>query len=306
MRTEHLEILVELSKTQSMSMAGKNLHMSHQGISSSIASLENELGVTLVKRTQKGVYLTETGKKYVTIINQFLDEISKVKHEAADISEVANEMEGSLSIYGAPLFTIDILPKTISIFCKQYPKIELIIREAFSDQVIKEVEECHSEVGLVILEKSRSKNPFAHDPLIKFQALFTNPIYGLVAKTLPLASRKSVTIKELLNYPIVTFLESKNIVIRHIKSAPEIYGTPKVLFDTANTKSNCKAISQGLAVGFQTKYALQSIQYEIEQNDIIALPISDKINFICGYVTNSKCDLSPAASAFIDILKANC
>ncbi|UWG98418.1 LysR family transcriptional regulator [Dehalobacter sp. DCM] len=303
MRTEHLEILVELARTQSMSLAGKYLHISHQGISSSIARLEDELGVTLLTRTKNGVFLTEAGQEYVDLMNQFLIELAALKQKTTKRQhEKPSDLEGFLTIYNTHPFNIEILPNTILGFCRKYPKIKLISREVHTTQVIKAVEDGDSEIGLVMLLEG-TNNELAEKTSLKFEKLFINPIYGLVSKDLAISSRKSVSFKELLKYPLVAFLDSRNIVIKHILSNPDIYGKPKVVLDSDDTKTRSKIISEGGAVGFTNKYAL-SMRDEFPEN-VVAIPINDKLNFVCGYIRNVQYDLTLAAEAFIEFLKTN-
>lgn len=299
---------MELSKTESMSLASKVLHISPQGISSSIARLENELGFKLLNRTKKGVCLTEAGKKYVELSRHFLTDLSSLKQETLDAPNDVrlSELVGDLVIYSTNPFIMDILPKATSFFCKMHPNVKVSIREGHTEQVLEAVETGNSDIGLVMLLKEGKLNSFASHNNIKYVKLFSNPIYGLVSKNCTLSSNKSVTIKELLHYPLVIYMNSRNnIILNHILAHKDIYGEPKVITDSDSVPTRNKIISEGLAVGFSNRYALKSNRDTLSDN-IIAIPISDKLNFCCGYIINSACQLSKAAEIFIDILKINC
>ncbi|UWG98396.1 LysR family transcriptional regulator [Dehalobacter sp. DCM] len=298
---------MELAKTESMSLASKVLHISPQGISSSIARLENELGFKLLNRTKKGVCLTEAGQKYLELSSHYLNDLSALKLQTLDNPAAKSfELEGSLAIYSTTPFNIDILPKVTTFLCKMYPNIKLSLREGHTGQVIEAVVTGASEVGLIMLEKESKTNFLGTENHVKFYKLFSNPIYALVSKDSPLASRKSVSIKELLNYPLVIYMDSKNnIVLNHIMANKHIYGEPKVIMDSDNIPTRNKVISEGFAVGFSNRYTLRKSMDE-NPEEIIAIPISDKLNFYCGYIVNSQSALSAAAKVFINILKANC
>ena len=59
MQIERLNYFVEVARVQSINSASESLHISQQALSQSMHSLEKELGVTLFKRSNKGIQLTE-------------------------------------------------------------------------------------------------------------------------------------------------------------------------------------------------------------------------------------------------------
>ena len=65
MRTEHLQYLMAITDGKTINAVSEALHISPQGLSSAIASLESELNCPLLIRTKRGVYVTEEGKQLV-------------------------------------------------------------------------------------------------------------------------------------------------------------------------------------------------------------------------------------------------
>lgn len=61
-----LENFIEVSRQMSFTKAAKNLYISQQGISKSIKSLEEELGILLFYRTSSSIVLTEYGSCLLT------------------------------------------------------------------------------------------------------------------------------------------------------------------------------------------------------------------------------------------------
>ena len=58
MRLEQLSYLIEITRLRSISRAAETLHISQPALSASVKSLETELGRTLFKRTNRGIFLT--------------------------------------------------------------------------------------------------------------------------------------------------------------------------------------------------------------------------------------------------------
>ena len=61
MRMDQLEYLIEISKNRSLNAAAKKLHISQQALSTSIKTLEDELGFKVLYRSYQGVALTPKG-----------------------------------------------------------------------------------------------------------------------------------------------------------------------------------------------------------------------------------------------------
>ena len=55
MRLEQLEQLILISKEKSFNAASEHLNISHQALNTSIKKLEEEIGVSLIKRTHRGL-----------------------------------------------------------------------------------------------------------------------------------------------------------------------------------------------------------------------------------------------------------
>ena len=55
----HLKYAVEIEKTGSITKAANNLFMGQPNLSKAIKELENEIGITIFRRTTKGVAPTE-------------------------------------------------------------------------------------------------------------------------------------------------------------------------------------------------------------------------------------------------------
>ena len=63
MRLEQLSYVQTVAQCGSMNLASEQLHVSQQAISKAIRQLENELGIAIFVRTNKGVVLTPQGQR---------------------------------------------------------------------------------------------------------------------------------------------------------------------------------------------------------------------------------------------------
>ena len=118
MYLEQLEYLLQISKHKSIASASTIVHLTPQALSLSIKRLEEELQVSLLTRTSKGVFLTEEGKELVEISSRFFEDLSKFqnKKNTAPITEdiyflTSQEEHGSI-----------LLPILCDLY-RQYPQI---------------------------------------------------------------------------------------------------------------------------------------------------------------------------------------
>ncbi len=75
----HLKYAVEVARTRSITMAAENLYMGQPRLSRAIKELEDSLGITIFKRTSKGIVPTPEGEIFLTHANRILDEVREVE-----------------------------------------------------------------------------------------------------------------------------------------------------------------------------------------------------------------------------------
>lgn len=75
----HLKYAVEVARTRSITMAAENLYMGQPRLSRAIKELEDSLGITIFKRTSKGIVPTPEGEIFLSHANRILDEVREVE-----------------------------------------------------------------------------------------------------------------------------------------------------------------------------------------------------------------------------------
>ena len=116
-------------------------------------------------------------------------------------------------------------------------------------------------------------DPSEIDERLVFEALVIGQCMVCVGKNSPLASKASVSLQELIGYPVVTFSDEykmKTFALNFLKN----YGKPKLLITSGNSEGAKKFISQSVAIGFYSDISLKTDPYVLS-GEIVPLQINN-------------------------------
>jgi DNA-binding transcriptional LysR family regulator len=74
-----IKYVAEVAKTGSMTQAAANLYMNQPNLSKSILALEKELGITIFRRSSKGVSLTKDGNQFLLSTKEILEKFEAIE-----------------------------------------------------------------------------------------------------------------------------------------------------------------------------------------------------------------------------------
>ena len=96
MNTQHLKYVVEVERTGSITQAADNLYMAQPNLSKAIKELEDTLGISIFRRTSKGVVPTEKGAEFLVYAKRILTQLEKV--EALNLPRTEERQSFSVSV----------------------------------------------------------------------------------------------------------------------------------------------------------------------------------------------------------------
>jgi len=129
-----LSAFVAVAEHQNFTKAAAQLGISRPGLSQTIHSLEDRLGVRLLNRTTRSVSLTEAGERLLADAQPILDDIDKaIEHVNAFRDKPSGALRLSMSRLAATLLVGPLLPQ----FLAKFPdiKLEVAADESHSDIV---------------------------------------------------------------------------------------------------------------------------------------------------------------------------
>ena len=113
MDTSRYKAFAAAAETGSFSRAAEVLSYSPSGVSQLINALEADLGVTLLRRTSRGVSLSPAGETLLPAVRALLQQEERVFQLSSEINGL---MTGELNIASYSSVSFRWLPKVIKVF----------------------------------------------------------------------------------------------------------------------------------------------------------------------------------------------
>lgn len=185
MNLTHLRYLLEVERTGSITKAAQNLYMGQPNLSKAIKELEGEIGITVFKRTSRGVEPTRKGAEFLsyahTIISQ-VDELESLYKPRPD-----NAVELCISVPRASYVSA-----AFAAFADRFvnePHVDLRYKETSSMGAVNDVASGESDFAIVRFQTIYERY-FVH--LLREQELDYEPLWEfkmmlLMSETHPLA-----------------------------------------------------------------------------------------------------------------------
>lgn len=151
MNFRQLEYFSAVAEAKSISLAARNLHVAQPPISRQLALLEDELGVCLFLRTNKGVELTEAGRSLYQQSQNLFQDMRTIVDSVRDINA---GMRGLLKI-GMIYSNISIALQYLKEFRAQYPQVELYVRLGSPGDLLEDLNK--GDLHLLFLRSSSER-----------------------------------------------------------------------------------------------------------------------------------------------------
>ena len=160
MNLKQLEYFSAVAEAKSISLAARNLHVAQPPISRQLALLEDELGVCLFLRTNKGVELTEAGRSLYRQSQNLFQDMRMIVDSVRDINA---GMRGLLKI-GMIYSNISIALQYLKEFRAQYPQVELYVRLGSPGDLLEDLNK--GDLHLLFLRISSERGSGLHERIL--------------------------------------------------------------------------------------------------------------------------------------------
>jgi len=193
----HMKYAVEVARLGSLNKAAESLLIAQPNISRSIKELESDLGITIFKRSAKGMVLTPDGEEFMEYARDILHRIDRVEQSYRDGSHKKRKFSISVPRACYISHAMAEFSKTIG-----DAPVEIYYKETNSKKTIKKLLE--NEYKLGIIRYSDNYDKYYKDMLeekgLSYELVAEFSYVLLMSKDNPLAKRETITYEDLSDY----------------------------------------------------------------------------------------------------------
>lgn len=283
MDIKYLELIENLNQTHSLTISAQKLGYTQSALSHSIKKIEENLGVTLLTRTNHGVALTTEAKFLLPYIQSTTTQYHAFQ-EAVNALHGLNR--GSITIGAFSSVAIHWLPEIIAEFRRAYPEIQIHVREGYADEILSWIREETVDFGFIsdVIEQSYEFIPFKKEPL-----------YAVTNKDFQLKKEWKG------KFPISAF-EEYPFIASEIGVDKDVALSLKKAKVKANIQFYCKQdqtilamVKNGLGITLLPSLILKDVE------GIKKIPLQEEMGRTLGISCLSKNSLSIASKKFIEL-----
>lgn len=246
MTLDQLRYFQAVCKHSSVSRAAEFLSISQPSVSNAINKLEKEFGTTLFTRQNKRLTLTKEGIVLLELANDLLLRAENTVKTMTGLSD--NKV---LNIGIPPMLSSLILPVLYNDFFNSCPDIKINFFEGDRSGLIRMLEE--NKINMAFLPHNGQFDSRFHAKL-----LMELDNVCCVRKGHWLSHKKSVTIEDIKNEPLVLFKNSFFQTERLLERFKQRNYNPNILLDTTQVSTVQNMVSNGLAVGLMFEFLLKA------------------------------------------------
>lgn len=293
MTLQQLMYAITTADEKSINKTAQRFYVSQPAISDAIRDLEDEIGITIFERSNRGVTTTTEGADFIVYARQVVAQYDLLKERYID-----KEQKKRFGV-SAQHYTFAVKSYIELIENHDPEKYEFSIYEGKTSEVINDVRTFRSEIGIIHLDE------YNHNFLMKYlrvnnleyKKLFDCKVFVYLSSDHPLADKKKLTSRDLEPYPCLTFNQGEENPIYLAEEPVSMFEKRKII------KVNDRGTMLNMMVGLNG-YTLCSgiICEELNGTGYKAIPYESREKTSVIYVTRAGSTLSELGQEYIDNL----
>lgn len=292
MTLAQLRYAITVAEADSMSEAARNLFISQPSLSAAIRELEEEIGVELFRRTNRGISLTPDGEEFISYARQVVEQYALIESKYLDKEAVKKKFSVSMQHY---TFAVNAFVEMVKQFGMD--EYEFAVRETRTCDVIEDVKNFKSEIGILYVNDFNRKvlEKMFQESNLEFHELLNCHIYVYLSKSHPLATKKIITLEELTEYPCLSFDQGSNNSFYFAEEVLSTYEYKRII------KANDRATLLNLMVGMNGyTFCSGIICEELNGADYCTVRLDSDETMTIGYLVRKGVTISPLGKKYLE------
>ena len=293
LNASRLNALREVVDRGSFSAAADALSYSQSAVSQAIATLEREVGTTLIERDRSGVRPTAAGAALAAHAEGI---IGRMEAAETELAAIAGGEAGRLRIASFPSAGATLLPQAIAAFRAGHPGVEVTLAEGEPEEIAPRLR--GGELDLALLYEFEGVGERLEAGLRRFE-LLDDPMYLALPAGHPLARRQRVSLEN-LNEESWVQTSGSSPCARHVVRCCHAAGfEPRVSFESDDYQTVQGLVAAEVGVGLIPQLALSAVRDDIR---IRPLHPSSPVRRVFA-ATRRGAPVTPAVATLLDTLR---
>ena len=294
MTITQLRYVITISQANSMNEAARHLFISQPSLSASVKDLEEEIGIELFRRTNRGVMVTPEGEEFLGYARQVVEQYQLIETRYVEKKEVKKKFSVSMQHY---TFAVNAFVEMVKQFGMD--EYEFAIHEEKTYEVIEDVKNFKSEIGILYLNDFNRKvlTKLFQEYGLEFHEILRCGVYVYLWKGHPLAQKEEIALEELEQYPCLSFEQGDYNSFYFAEEVLSTYEYKQLI------KANDRATMLNLMVGLNG-FTLCSgiICEELNGSEYCAVKLKSEEVMTIGYLSRKGTAISPLGQKYLEEL----
>jgi DNA-binding transcriptional LysR family regulator len=285
----HMKAFLEVARCGNFTRAAEELHICQPALTVQIKQFEYALGVKLFDRDKRHVALTQAGRDLLRPVERVIADIEAIRVSS---HEFATHQRGIVTVGTLPSIAASILPSAIRQLNNQHPGIAVRLVELVGTRIGDAVKAGEVDLGVGSYSKT--------DRELAYQHLWSDRMAAFVSVRHALAKRRSITFKELVNFPLILTRRDSSVRVLVDRVLERERLSANIVHEASYVPTIVGLAAADLGVAIlperESTPAVEAILH--------MLPIrSPALIRNIGIISNTARSFSPAAEEFIEVLR---
>jgi len=290
-----LKYVLAIAGSSSMREAASKLFVSQPALSATIHELEEELGIKIFERNNKGIALSEQGSEFLVYAKQAVSQYELIEYRYIEKDKNKKHFSVSMQHY---VFAVHAFVNTVKKFDSE--RFVYSIHETRTDEVLMNVKNLKSEIGIIAYSKSNQNilKKLFREYQLEFYPLMVRDTFVYLWKDHPLAEKQEISLEDLKEYPCVSFDQSSDSDFYLSEEALGDYEFDKLIKSNDRaTSSEIMAKLNGYSIG--TGIMTESITL---RDGFVTIKLKEEDPLTIGYIIRKNHKLSDIGEMYIEEL----
>ncbi len=209
MNLQYLRYIAQISTLGSINKAAQTLYVSQSTLSRAVQAVEEEAGITIFNRYNKGVTLTHEGEILLKRVNRIISELDELESDYAGHINASDDEQTLFLGEQRMTLSIEAYNRMYEKYYKKNEYLNVIIKEGSRQDILRAIGNDDVRLGLLYCTSNEIMMFRAECEALNltYTILDQQPLCVQVGENHPLAGRETVNIRELSPYPRVAFMD---------------------------------------------------------------------------------------------------